>query len=779
MAHHALARRIANVLALGLGWCLAMSGVFINISTTTVATTDFTGNAYLATIPIGAQLLGAAACLAPVGATCSPQPQPSPSASLAAVPLGRLAQSRGRRPVYIGAALMAAAGSAVLVAGAVRRQFGLLVLGALMQGPSFAVANGFRFVAAEFFTGCGYTAAWRARAISLSVGMAVFAAGIGPEAVRHVRYALDKPYAGSYVLVVGLYLAQALVTGLVQHGWLHSQQQQQQQPAVVAMKVTPDSAEAQGAGSPGAPLTCQPSNSPDKLACPPSQQVILLQPPPFVAPQPALGQAGGPGQAAQRPVRDMLSSLEFLVPAVSGAVSFCTMAALMAAAPVAMQLDGHSYERSTYAIEVHIVGMYLPAMFVGDFMAGLRCLVTLSPVWLTPLLLLLPPMHPWRVHQDSRQHPDPADLPPSQQQQQQQQQQPPLCKTALQNGQHQGCVNGNAAHTAAQEQQEAVKAPLGSVTLQLQPPLMGPLPVPAASRAGWAASSAPSTATVVLGALVLIAAGGVMRAGAGFGHYGTGMALLGVGWALVYVAASAMVTAVFVREPHLRLAVQGGMDTLVVTMSAVANATAGTLVKAMSWQHFVELNMATNAVLALANLGYHLHLGRCHGLQGSGPRGTDHLRGRVVLVDEHHTTRVSSAVNGKQPCEEELNHEQPTKRAGWKPPAGQVEHRLLRPAWSQQRDQPVRGLMWCPIVAPRKPPQAPRSSQEASQPAASEPGPSTPLPAKRSKRTKAEPAAEPTQPTKAAKAKPAPQPGRWLDRDCNAVLNMQRNGESR
>ncbi|KAJ9531736.1 hypothetical protein QJQ45_021880, partial [Haematococcus lacustris] len=86
------------------------------------------------------------------------------------------------------------------------------------------------------------------------------------------------------------------------------------------------------------------------------------------------------------------------------------------------------------------------------------------------------------------------------------------------------------------------------------------------------------------------------------------------------------------------------------------------------------------------------------------------------------------------------------------------------------------------------PPQAPRSSQEASQPAASEPGPSTPLPAKRSKRTKAEPeAAEPTQTTKgkskaqgkAAKAKPAPQPGRWLDRDCNAALNMQHIGESK
>ncbi|KAJ9513583.1 hypothetical protein QJQ45_006110 [Haematococcus lacustris] len=172
-------------------------------------------------------------------------------------------------------------------------------------------------------------------------------------------------------------------------------------------------------------------------------------------------------------------------------------------------------------------------------------------------------------------------------------------------------------------------------------------------------------------------------------------------------------------------------------------------------------------------------------------RGTDLRRGRVVLVDEHHTSRVSSAVNGQQPCERQLNKRRATRPAGWKPPAGQVQPRLLRPAWSQQRDQPVRGMMWCPVVAPRKPPQALHSSQEATQPAASEPGPSTPPPAKRSKRskrTKAEPeAAEPTQPTKgkgkaqgkAAKAKPALQPGRWLDRDCNAALNMQRIGESK
>ncbi|KAJ9533420.1 hypothetical protein QJQ45_026492 [Haematococcus lacustris] len=104
------------------------------------------------------------------------------------------------------------------------------------------------------------------------------------------------------------------------------------------------------------------------------------------------------------------------------------------------------------------------------------------------------------------------------------------------------------------------------------------------------------------------------------------------------------------------------------------------------------------------------------------PRGTDQQRGRVVLVIEHRTSQ-----------------------------------------WP-----------------PTQPPQPPRSSQEATQAAASEPGPSTPLPAKRSKRTKAEQAAEPNKGKgKAAKAKQAPQPGRWLDRDCNAALNMQRIGESK
>ncbi|KAJ9509304.1 hypothetical protein QJQ45_001772 [Haematococcus lacustris] len=99
---------------------------------------------------------------------------------------------------------------------------------------------------------------------------------------------------------------------------------------------------------------------------------------------------------------------------------------------------------------------------------------------------------------------------------------------------------------------------------------------------------------------------------------------------------------------------------------------------------------------------------------GTRSRGTDQRRGRVVLVDEHCTTRGSLAGNGQQPCEEELDKLSATRPAGWKPSEGQA---------------------LC-------------SSQAATQLAASEPGPSTPQAAKRSKRTNVEQAAEPTQPTK-------------------------------
>ncbi|KAJ9507260.1 hypothetical protein QJQ45_006227 [Haematococcus lacustris] len=70
----------------------------------------------------------------------------------------------------------------------------------------------------------------------------------------------------------------------------------------------------------------------------------------------------------------------------------------------------------------------------------------------------------------------------------------------------------------------------------------------------------------------------------------------------------------------------------------------------------------------------------------------DRVPGKVVTVDAFRTNRVSSAMNSPQPCEEKLDRSEPE---GWRPPAGQVQNRLLRSAWSKRFEAAVRGLMLC------------------------------------------------------------------------------------
>ncbi|KAJ9530395.1 hypothetical protein QJQ45_000767 [Haematococcus lacustris] len=108
-------------------------------------------------------------------------------------------------------------------------------------------------------------------------------------------------------------------------------------------------------------------------------------------------------------------------------------------------------------------------------------------------------------------------------------------------------------------------------------------------------------------------------------------------------------------------------------------------------------------------------------------RPTDRVPGKVVTVDEFRTSRVSSAMNSPQPCEEELDRSKPTRIEGWKPKPGQVQNRLVRSAWSQRSEAPVRELMWCPQLHQATPGDL----------------------------------------------------GKWVDRDCNAAINLQRAGESK
>ncbi|KAJ9531370.1 hypothetical protein QJQ45_006823 [Haematococcus lacustris] len=113
-----------------------------------------------------------------------------------------------------------------------------------------------------------------------------------------------------------------------------------------------------------------------------------------------------------------------------------------------------------------------------------------------------------------------------------------------------------------------------------------------------------------------------------------------------------------------------------------------------------------------------------------GRPNTDPRPDRLVIVDEFRTTRVSSSVHARQPCELHLPPDQP-RPADWVPPAGQVNHWLLRPAWSLRHAKEVRGLKWTNRLP------SPHLGQ----------------------------CHDPR--------------GRWLDRDTNPCLNFQRIGESK
>ncbi|KAJ9518345.1 hypothetical protein QJQ45_010179 [Haematococcus lacustris] len=178
---------------------------------------------------------------------------------------------------------------------------------------------------------------------------------------------------------------------------------------------------------------------------------------------------------------------------------------------------------------------------------------------------------------------------------------------------------------------------------------------------------------------------------------------------------------------------------------------------------------------------------------------TDPRPDRLVIVDEFRTTRVSSSVHARQPCELHLPDDRP-RPEDWVPPAGQVNQRLLRPAWSLRHSKDVRGLKWCHEVPPNPPPPPPAHHPPAQGPPAPAPAQDPPAPAQDPPPAPAQdppppaqappplppaqaPPPPPAQPLPAAPG-PVPRPqapswGRWLDRDTNPCLNFQRIGESK
>ncbi len=172
-----------NVVLLALSQALAMTVVSLMLSASALVSVSLSAASGWATLPLAVQYL---------------------ATMLALHPLARLMARRGRRPVFVGGALVGAAGLALAVVGLLRGSFAVFVLSGLCVGVLGAVSQFYRFAAAE-----AVPAAQRGQAISLTLAGGVLAAFLGPFIARNTRDLVATPFLASFAALVGIALLAA------------------------------------------------------------------------------------------------------------------------------------------------------------------------------------------------------------------------------------------------------------------------------------------------------------------------------------------------------------------------------------------------------------------------------------------------------------------------------------------------------------------------------------------------------------------------------------------
>ena len=174
-----------NVILLSMGQALGMAGATLVIFAGGLVGTTLAPTASLATLPVAAVVVGAAANT---------------------IPSAMLMRRVGRRAGFLTGAL-ASACAALLAAWAVSRGlFGVFCSATLLIGASLAFVNQYRFAAAE-----SVAREDAARAVSFVMLGGVVAAFLGPEIGSRARTLLDTEYAGSFVALAFVYGALAVL----------------------------------------------------------------------------------------------------------------------------------------------------------------------------------------------------------------------------------------------------------------------------------------------------------------------------------------------------------------------------------------------------------------------------------------------------------------------------------------------------------------------------------------------------------------------------------------
>ena len=150
----------------------------------------------LATLPIALVVVGVAA---------------------ATLPTGRLLDRFGRRPVFLAYGLVAILSASLAMHALASNGFLAFCLAALLMGWSGAAGHQYRFAALE-----SVPSEIAPKATSFLLLGGVFSAFIGPELAVRGRALLEAEYAGSYLLLIGSYVAGiTLIAGYRESGAHH------------------------------------------------------------------------------------------------------------------------------------------------------------------------------------------------------------------------------------------------------------------------------------------------------------------------------------------------------------------------------------------------------------------------------------------------------------------------------------------------------------------------------------------------------------------------------
>ena len=169
-----------NVLLLALNQAMLITGTSLLLASCALVGMTLTSTRALATLPLALLFL---------------------AQMTTTIPASLYMQRVGRRRGFMTSAVFGMAGAAVATAGIFRTDFSIFCLGTILIGVFNGFGQYYRFAAAE-------TAPeeYRSRAISYVLAGGLIAAFAGPNLARYSRQLLPEEFAGSFAILIGIYL---------------------------------------------------------------------------------------------------------------------------------------------------------------------------------------------------------------------------------------------------------------------------------------------------------------------------------------------------------------------------------------------------------------------------------------------------------------------------------------------------------------------------------------------------------------------------------------------